>query len=149
MSSPSMTLTASASRVRWRPLWVSSPSGTNPGTASPNCGSLHRPGRLAPPDRGFAVRTGCPAGETGDSYLRRLLVGSAQYILGPFGPDRDLSRWGLKLAERGGKNAKRRAIVAVARKLAILLHHLWTNGVIYDPLYQEKVPIGVPATVAA
>jgi len=81
--------------------------------------------------------------------LRRLLVGSAQYILGPFGPDCHLRRWGLKLAERGGKNAKRRAIVAVARKLAILLHHLWTNGVIYDLLYQAKEPIGVPTTVAA
>lgn len=87
--------------------------------------------------------------KTGDSYLRRLLVGSAQYILGPFGPDCHLRRWGLKLAERGGKNAKRRAIVAVARKLAILLHHLWTNGVIYDLLYQAKEPIGVPTTVAA
>src|SRR4030067_950954 len=73
--------------------------------------------------------------KTGDSYLRRLLVGSAQYILGPFGLDCDLRRWGLKLAERGGENAKRRAIVAVARKLAIFLHHLWTNRVIYDLLY--------------
>ena len=34
--------------------------------------------------------------------LRRLLVGSAQYILGPFGPDCDLRRWGLRIAERGG-----------------------------------------------
>lgn len=75
--------------------------------------------------------------KTGDSYLRRLLVGSAQYILGPFGPDCDLRRWGLKLAERGGKNAKRRAVIAVARKLAILLHHLWKTGEIYDPLYQS------------
>jgi transposase len=76
--------------------------------------------------------------KTGDSYLRRLLVGSAQYILGPFGPDCDLRRWGLKLAERGGKNAKRRAVVAVARKLAVLLHHLWKTGEVYDPLYQAN-----------
>ena len=76
--------------------------------------------------------------KTGDSYLRRLLVGSAQYILGPFGPDCDLRRWGLKLAERGGKNAKRRAVVAVARKLAILLHHLWKTGEIYDPFIQGE-----------
>lgn len=76
--------------------------------------------------------------KTGDSYLRRLLVGSAQYILGPFGPDCDLRRWGLKLAERGGKNAKRRAVVAVARKLAILLHHLWKTGEVYDPLHQAN-----------
>jgi transposase len=76
--------------------------------------------------------------KTGDSYLRRLLVGSAQYILGPFGPDCDLRRWGLKLAERGGKNAKKRAVVGVARKLAVLLHHLWKTGEVYDPFYQSK-----------
>jgi transposase len=76
--------------------------------------------------------------KTGDDYLRRLMVGSAQYILGPFGPACDLRRWGLKLAERGGKNAKKRAVVAVARKLAVLLHHLWKTGEIYDPLYLQK-----------
>ena len=76
--------------------------------------------------------------KTGDAYLRRLLVGSAQYILGPFGPDCDLRRWGLKLAERGGKNAKKRAVVGVARKLAVLLHHLWKTGEVYDPFYQSK-----------
>jgi len=52
----------------------------------------------------------------GDRYLRTLLVQGAHYILGPFGQDSDLRRWGLKLAERGGKNAKKRAVVAVARK---------------------------------
>ena len=66
--------------------------------------------------------------------LRRLLVGSAHYILGPFGPDCELRRWGLQLAARGGKNAKKRAVVAVARKLAVLLHRLWTTGERYDPL---------------
>ena len=76
--------------------------------------------------------------KAGDAYLRRLLVGCAQYILGPFGPDCDLRRFGLKLAARGGKNAKRRAVVAVARKLAVLLHHLWKSGVTYDPLFQER-----------
>lgn len=76
--------------------------------------------------------------KTGDTYLRRLLVGSAQYILGPFGPDCDLRRWGLKLAERGGKNAKKRAVVAVARKLGILLHRLWKTGEVYDPFYQSR-----------
>jgi len=54
--------------------------------------------------------------KAGDAYLRRLLVGCAQRILGPFGPDCDLRRFGLKLAARGGKNAKRRAVVAVARE---------------------------------
>jgi transposase len=87
--------------------------------------------------------------KTGDAYLRRLLVGSAQYILGPFGPDCDLRRWGLKLAERGGKNAKKRAVVGVARKLAVLLHHLWKTGEIYDPFYlakkHDQAPEAVPA----
>src|SRR5574341_2386965 len=64
----------------------------------------------------------------GDRYLRKLLVQGAHYILGPFGPDTDLRRWGLRLAARGGKNAKKRARVAVARKLAVLLHHLWVSG---------------------
>ena len=74
--------------------------------------------------------------KAGDTMLRRLLVGSAQYILGPFGPDTDLRRYGLRLCERGGKNAKKRAAVAVARKLAVLLHHLWVSGEVYEPLRQ-------------
>jgi transposase len=72
--------------------------------------------------------------KAGDTLLRRLLVGSAQYILGVHGPDCDLRRYGERLMARGGKNAKKRAIVAVARKLAVLLHHLWSTGEIYEPL---------------
>lgn len=72
----------------------------------------------------------------GDTYLRQLLVGSAHYVLGPFGPDTDLKRWGLALAARGGKNAKKRAVVAVARKLAVLLFRLWQTGDDYQPLRQ-------------
>lgn len=72
--------------------------------------------------------------KSGDPMLRRLMVGSAHYILGPFGPDCDLRRYGLKLAARGGKNAKKRAVVAVARKLAVLLHRLWITGEDYEPL---------------
>lgn len=71
----------------------------------------------------------------GDPYLRTLLVQGAQHILGPFGVDCDLRRWGLKLAERGGKSGKKRAIIAVARKLAVLLHHLWVSGDVYEPLH--------------
>jgi len=71
--------------------------------------------------------------KAGNPFLRRLLVGSAQYVLGPFGPDTALRRWGLKLAERGGKRAKRKAVVAVARKLAVLLHRLWATGEVYQP----------------
>jgi len=70
----------------------------------------------------------------GDAMLRRLLVSGAQYMLGPFGPDCDLRRWGLALAERGGGNAKKRAVVAVARKLAAVLHRLWVSGAPYQPL---------------
>lgn len=72
--------------------------------------------------------------KAGDRMLRKLLVGSAHYILGPFGPDTDLRRFGKKLYERGGKNARRRATVAVARKLAVLLHRLWISGEVYEPL---------------
>ena len=74
----------------------------------------------------------------GDGYLRQLLVGSAQYVLGPFGPDSDLKRWGKKLAERGGGNGKKRAVVAVARKLSVLLHALWKTGEVYEPLRQAR-----------
>jgi transposase len=70
----------------------------------------------------------------GDIYLRKMLVQGAHYILGHHGPDTDLRRWGSKLAQRGGKNAKKRAIVAVARKLGILLHRLWVTGEVYEPL---------------
>ena len=74
-----------------------------------------------------------PITKAGNAYMRRLLVQCAQYLLGHYGPDCDLRRFGLKLAERGGKNAKRRATVAVARKLAVLLHSLWKTGEEYEP----------------
>jgi transposase len=67
-----------------------------------------------------------------------LLVQGAQHILGPFGVDYDLRRWGLKLAGRDGKSGKKRAIVATARKLAVLLHHLWVSGEVYDPLHNRN-----------
>jgi transposase len=70
----------------------------------------------------------------GDVYLRKLLVQGAHCIVSRRGPDTDLKRWGLKLAGRGGKNAKKRAIVAVARKLAVMLHSLWVSGEVYEPL---------------
>ncbi len=76
--------------------------------------------------------------KAGDRMLRKLLVGSAHYILGPFGPDTDLRRFGMKLCQRGGKNAKKRASVAVARKLAVLLHRLWSSGEVYEPLGYGK-----------
>ena len=69
-----------------------------------------------------------------DEMLRKLLVGSAHYVPGPFGSDSDLRRHGEKIASRGGKNAKKRAVVAVARKLAVLLHSLWMSAEVYEPL---------------
>jgi transposase len=79
----------------------------------------------------------------GDRYLRTLLVQGAHCILGRRGPDTDLKRWGLKLCQRGGSNAKKRAIVAVARKLAILLHRLWVTGEVYEPLRNNQARSGV------
>jgi transposase len=75
--------------------------------------------------------------KTGDKYLRRLLISCAHYVLGPFGEDCDLRHWGMRLCERGGKNARKRAIVAVARKLSVLLHRLWADGEAYEPLRQN------------
>lgn len=75
-----------------------------------------------------------PITKAGNPYLRQLLVNCAHYILGPFGPDCDLRRYGRRIAARGGKNAKKRAIVAVARKLAVLLHRLWADGAAYQPI---------------
>ena len=75
----------------------------------------------------------------GDRLLRKLLVQSAHYILGPFGPDSDLRRHGLRIAARGGKNAKKRAAVAVARKLSVVMHRLWAMRQAYVPLFNNAV----------
>ena len=71
----------------------------------------------------------------GDGSVRRMLVQAAQYQLGPFGPDCDLKRFGQRLSERGGKNTKKRAVVAVARKLAVPLHRLWRTAELYEPFH--------------
>lgn len=76
--------------------------------------------------------------KAGNRYLRRLLVGCAQYILGAFGPDCDLRRYGARIAARGGKRAKKCAAVAVARKLAVKLHRLWADAAEYQPLMAER-----------
>lgn len=77
--------------------------------------------------------------KAGDPFLRRLLVNCANHILGPFGKNSDLRTWGLQLVERGGKNARKRAKVAIARKLAVLLHRLWITGEVYEPTgYRAK-----------
>jgi len=83
--------------------------------------------------------------KAGDKHLRALLVECAHHILGRLGPDTDLKRWGLKLAERGGKAAKKRAAIAVARKLSVLLLRLWMTGEVYEPLRNSKVRDTTPA----
>ena len=78
--------------------------------------------------------------KAGNAYMRKLLVGAAQYILGPFGPDCDLRRRGLVLAERGNKSAKKKAVVATARKLSVLMHRLWASRSSYTELRNATNP---------
>jgi transposase len=73
----------------------------------------------------------------GNRYMRQLLVTAAQHILGPFGKDCDLRRHGLALASRGGNMAKKKAVVAVARKLAVLMLSMWKTGEAYRPFRDE------------
>lgn len=86
--------------------------------------------------------------KAGDPFVRRLLVNAANHILGPFGQDSDLRRWGLELAKRGGKNAKKRATVAVARKVAVLMHRLWVTGEVYEPLGYRRRQMEEPHAAA-
>jgi transposase len=81
----------------------------------------------------------------GDSYLRKLLVQGAHHVMSERSPDTDLQRWGVQLGARGKKNAKKRAIVAVARKLGILLHRLWVTGEVYEPLRNSGMQSGKAA----
>lgn len=87
----------------------------------------------------------CRITKAGNSMLRRLLVQAAHYQLGPFGPDSDLRRWGMARAERGGKIAKKKAVVGVARKIAVLLHHLWQTGEVYEPLRNSQPEVAQAA----
>lgn len=87
--------------------------------------------------------------KAGNQFLRRLLVGCAQHILGPFGRDSALRQWGLKLAEQGGRYAKKRAVTAVARKLAVILHVMWLTGALWEPFPRERVEQQSPAQVTA
>jgi transposase len=85
-------------------------------------------------DQSGEVDKELPITKAGNGFMRRLLVSAAHYILGPRGPDTDLKRYGEKLIARGGRAAKKRAAVAVARKLAVLLYRLWVTGEVYEPL---------------
>ena len=84
--------------------------------------------------------------KAGNGFLRRLLVQGAHYITGPFGEDSTLRRVGLRLMASGGARGKKRAVVAVARRLAVLLHHLWKTGEAYDPLRNAPTVAGAAAT---
>ncbi len=101
---------ASPARAPWALIWV--PGSRSSGQSTPQM----------------------PITKQGDRLLRRLLVQASHYVLGPFGQDSDLRRFGLRLAERGGKSGKKRAVVAVARKLAVVLHRLWVSETDYEPL---------------
>jgi len=92
-----------------------------------------------------------PITKQGDPLLRQLLVQAAHYILGPFGPDCDLRRFGQRLIDRGGGGARCRAAVAVARRLAVLLLHLWRSGDEYDPFFVEHrlARAAIPATATS
>src|SRR5258705_5297210 len=83
--------------------------------------------------------------KAGDRSLWTMLVHGACYVLEPFGEDSDLRRWGLRLAERGGKNARKPAVVAVARKVAVLLHRLWVSGEVYEPMRNSQKVIRAAA----
>jgi transposase len=79
-------------------------------------------------DKSGKIDRQCGISKAGDDTVRTLLVSSAHYVLGPFGPDSDLRRFGQELGQQGGKGGKKRAVIAVARKLAVLLHALWVSG---------------------
>jgi len=82
----------------------------------------------------------CRMTKAGNEMLRRLLIQAAHYQLGPHGPDSDLRRWGSERAARGGRIARKKAAGGVARKLAVLLHRLWTSGKVYEPLRNSGGP---------
>ncbi len=86
-------------------------------------------------DQSGAIDRQLRISKTGSNLVRRLLVQCAQYILGPLGRDCDLRMWGHALISRGGKSAAKRAIVAAARKLAVLLFRLWKTGEAWIPFY--------------
>ena len=82
----------------------------------------------------------------GNEFMRRLLVQSAQYITGPFGEDSTLRRVGLRLMASGGARGKKRAVIAVARRLAVTMHCLWKTGEVYERLRDAPAPVEPVAT---
>ena len=126
-------------------IYLQQVSGVGPITSLYFVLKVGTPGRFQPTRDIGAFLGLCPrrdqSGETdkelriskcGDQYLRGLLVNAAQYILGPFGTDSALREHGLRLAQEGTARAKKRAVVAVARKLAVLLLTLWKSREPYE-----------------
>ena len=111
-------------------------------SVGPFCGLCPRSDRSSESDPQLRIS------KTGNDYLRRLLVGSGHYILGPFGPPCYLREWGLTLMRRGGKNAKKRAAVAVARRLSVLLLRLWITEEEYDPFRNSRTEVPLEAAKA-
>lgn len=137
---------------------LSQPSGVGPITALAFAATVEDPKRfptgrdigsyvgLVPKlDRSSTINKQLGITKSGDGFLRRLLVGAAQHILGPFGPDSDLRRWGLEIGARGGGKAKKRALVAVARKVAVLLLSLWKHQSTYEPLRNANKMTPLPS----
>jgi hypothetical protein len=96
-----------------------------------------RSGRASAIPSSASARGGGPDAEAAPRRERPL------HPLGPFGEDSDPRRHGEKIAQRGGKkSAKKRAVVvAVARKLSVLLHHpLWISGEAYEPFHNARHP---------
>ena len=89
-------------------------------------------------DESGTLKPQLPITKAGDRMLRRLLVECSQRMLTTRAADTDLRRWGLRLCERGGKAGRKRAAVAVARKLSVLLLRLWMTGEVYEPLRNAK-----------
>ena len=131
--------------------WLQQVPGVGPVTALTYILTIEDPGRFAKSrmagpylgltprrDQSGVIDKQLRITKAGNVYLRKLLVGCAHYIIGPFGPDSDLRRHGLAIAARGGKNARKRAAVAVARKLAVLLHRLWVSEQVYVPLHARQ-----------
>lgn len=93
-------------------------------------------------DESGELRKQLPITKAGDPYMRELLVMTAQRFLMKNGKDCDLKRWGRDLMERGGKNGRKRAVVAVARKLAVMLLTLWKSGQDYRPFTRPAPETG-------
>jgi len=81
----------------------------------------------------------------GDGLMRRLLVSAAHYVLGPFGPPCALREHGQRLTGTGSAREKKRAVVAVARKLAVLLLSLWKHNTDYEPRVTKSILVLTPA----